>query len=459
MNLDRVIADLGDRAGDMALQCSDAAGLLSRIDRNLGETKLMQDALGMRMQSLVANQTACGAAADALRQAADHADGMLNGGRAAADRSLSSIETMMAEVITLSAGLEGLIGSLRQVSGISEQIGDIARQTRTLGLNASIEAARGGEAAAGFAVVAEEVRRLAQDASNAAESVSAQLGALGRSADMLLDDIRRNATLADRARAPISEVRAVLSDTAEVVGQVRARAGDIAGQTEAANQATSALQDGLSRYALSSAENAHLVASASDRMEQLENRANDILNTAAHHSELTASAPYVRRALAGAAAITAIITEAITASELSPDALFDRDYAPIAGTEPTQYLTRFVPFADEHIRPELDRQTALDSSIVGCCLVDPNGFLPTHISERSQPQRPDDPEWTVKHSRNRCFFLDPQTRRALDGEGDYFVYSYRQDLGDGAYRALRSVFVPIIIGNRRWGLYELGYLI
>lgn len=459
MNLDRVIADLGDRAGDMALQCSDAAGLLSRIDRNLGDTKLMQDALGNRMTSLAANQAACGAAAELLRQAADHADGMLSGGRAAADRSLTTIETMMAEVIALSTRIEGLIGSLQQVSGISDQIGSIARQTRTLGLNASIEAARGGEAAAGFAVVAGEVRRLAQDASDAAESVSSQLDALGRSAGALLGDVQRNATLVDRARAPIGEVRAVLSDTASVVGQVRARASDIAGQTDAANQAADALQDGLSRYALSSAENAHLVAVASQRVEQLENRANDILNTAAHHSDLTASAPYVQRALAGAATIIAIITDGIAAGELSVDALFDREYVPVPGTEPRQYLTGFVPFADARVRPALDRQTAADGSIVGCCLVDPNGFLPTHISERSQPQRPDNPEWNVEHSRNRSIFLDAQTRRALEGEGDYFVYSYRQDLGDGAYRALRSVFVPIVIGNRRWGLYELGYLI
>ncbi len=88
-----------------------------------------------------------------------------------------------------------------------------------------------------------------------------------------------------------------------------------------------------------------------------------------------------------------------------------------------------------------------------------NGYLPTHISARSQPQRPGQHHWNMEHARNRQIFMDSQTRRALDGEGDFFLYTYRQDLGEGRYRALRSVFVPLVFGGRRWGLYEVGYLI
>ncbi len=55
--------------------------------------------------------------------------------------------------------------------------------------------------------------------------------------------------------------------------------------------------------------------------------------------------------------------------------------------------------------------------------------------------------------------MDGQTRHALDHDGDYFLYTYRQDLGEGRYRALRSVLVPMHFAGKRWGLYELGYLI
>jgi methyl-accepting chemotaxis protein len=122
-------------------------------------------------------------------------------------------------------------------------------------------------------------------------------------------------------------------------------------------------------------------------------------------------------------------------------------------------MTGFVPFADMVIRPMLDRFTGEDAAIVGCCLIDRNGHLPTHISARSQAPRPADRQWNLEHARNRQIFMDRQTREALDRDGDYFLFTYRQDFGDGRYRALRSVFVPLLFGGRKWGLYEVGYLI
>jgi methyl-accepting chemotaxis protein len=54
--------------------------------------------------------------------------------------------------------------------------------------------------------------------------------------------------------------------------------------------------------------------------------------------------------------------------------------------------------------------------------------------------------------------MDPQSRYALDHDAPFFLFTYRQDFGDGRYRALRSVLVPLSFLGRRWGLYELGYL-
>ena len=88
-----------------------------------------------------------------------------------------------------------------------------------------------------------------------------------------------------------------------------------------------------------------------------------------------------------------------------------------------------------------------------------NGYLPTHITERSQGQVAGERLRNLEFSRNRQIFMDDQTRRALDGTGEFFLFAYRQDLGEGRFRALRSVFVPLTFNGRRWGLYEVGYLI
>jgi methyl-accepting chemotaxis protein len=215
----------------------------------------------------------------------------------------------------------------------------------------------------------------------------------------------------------------------------------------------------LAQFSHSSGESASGVNSARARLDDLEGMANDMLNRVAHSVARTRNSHYIALAEQGAEEVSAMIEDALAGGRLSVEALFDTQYRPLPGTEPVQYRTDFVDYADAHIRPFLDRRTLEDKAIIGCCLVDMNGFLPTHISARSHPQRSGERLWNMENARNRQIFMDAQTRRALDSDGDFFLFTYRQDLGEGRYRALRSAFIPLAFHGRRWGLYEVGYLI
>lgn len=459
MHRDRLLVELGEKAGDMALRCSDAAGFLARLDHSIAEEGPVFDILSDQMSALARHQQACDEASRELQQTADYADGILEQGHRAAESSLADMGALVNDVIGLDEQLHGFLVMLEAVSTISERMSSIATQTRLLGLNASIEAARGGGATRGFAVVAEEVRRLAVDANDSALHVSNQVQQLDSGARSLIAKVKENVTVAGRASGEIDHLRVAMSETAALVSQFRQRSIDIAVRTVDSTESTKALREALQQFAVVSQENAELTSEASTRVASLEDIANDILDSTAHSGVPMSATPYIARALAGCAEIIARINAGIAAGKLTVEALFDVEYRPIAGSEPVQFQNGFVAFADAELRPLLDAQTAQDVTIFGCCLVDQNGFLPTHISRRSQPQRPGEREWNNKYARNRQFFLDSQSRRAMSRDGDYFVCTYRQDLGDGNYRALRSVLVPLIIGNRRWGLYELGYLI
>ena len=250
-----------------------------------------------------------------------------------------------------------------------------------------------------------------------------------------------------------------MAEMASLVTQFGERSDTIVGCTDAADEEVAVLRQGLSLFSRSASESAAGVGIAREHLEELEGMANDMLNSAAHGRRRTRNSRYVAFAEDGAEEVFALIERALEEGQISLSALFDTAYRPIAGSDPVQYLNSFTAFADAVLRPVLDRRTAQDEAIVGCCLIDMNGYLPTHITARSQPQRPGMAEWNMEHARNRQIFMDGQTRRALDGDGDFFLYTYRQDLGEGRYRALRSVFVPLDFGGRRWGLYEVGYLI
>lgn len=454
-----LLADLGERSGDIALQCSETAGFLGEVNRRIqGDSARLSD-LQANMQTLTASQNESVAAAQELSLTAGRAGRIIAEGHDVITLSLGEVAGLVEHVTGLEGHLRQFLQVIEAVGGISDQLGTIARQTRLLGVNAAIEAARGGEATMGFAVVAEEIRRLAEQAAESSASVGSKLGQLDRDARHLIGGVEANIQRGRDVGTHIDQLRLSMAEIASLVTQFGERSSAIVACTDEADAHVAALDQGLALFGRSSTESAGRVDMARDKIEALESLANDMLNTAAQSRLRTRNSHYIALAEDGAAEVAALIEDALARGEVSQQALFDRSHRPIAGSEPTQYQTGFTAYADLRVRPLLDRHTAKDATIIGCCLIDMDGYLPTHISARSQPQRIGDPRWNMEHARNRQIFMDAQTRRALDGDDDFYLFTYRQNLGEGRYRALRSVFVPLRFAGRRWGLYEVGYLI
>ncbi len=441
------------------MQCSETAGFLSELNLRIQGDSARLANLQRNMNTLAASQGESVAAAQELSLTARRAGRIVADGHEVIGLSLGEVAGLVEHVTGLEDHLRRFLTVIEAVGDISEELGAIARQTRLLGVNAAIEAARGGAATQGFAVVADEIRRLAGQAGESAASVGDKLGQLDRDARALIGGVEANIVRGRDVGTHIDRLRLSMAEIASLVTQFGDRSEAIVTCTDAADGDVTALRQGLGLFSRSSSESAARVDVAREQLEGLEGMANAMLNTAAHGPQKTRNSPYIALAEDGAQEVAAMIEQAMVDGQLSLTDLFDTDYRPIAGSDPVQYLNGFTRFADAMLRPMLDRHTAQDSAIVGCCLLDMNGYLPTHISARSQPQQAGMRDWNMEHARNRQIFMDSQTRRALDEEGDFFLFTYRQDLGEGRYRALRSAFVPLIFAGRRWGLYEVGYLI
>ena len=114
-----------------------------------------------------------------------------------------------------------------EIGSIVNAITAIAEQTNLLALNAAIEAARAGEHGRGFAVVADEVRKLAEQSSQAAAEITALVHQVQNGVHAAVDGMNRRAKQADEAVNSVSESGQVLHSILDAVTDMVGRMDEI----------------------------------------------------------------------------------------------------------------------------------------------------------------------------------------------------------------------------------------
>ena len=173
----------------------------------------------------------------------------------------------------------------------------------------------------------------------------------------------------------------------------------------------------------------------------------------------TVDTPFIKLATDAAAAVAAALTQAIERREIALADLFDEAYAPIRGSDPQQVMAKFTQATDRLLPAIQEPLLAKSDKIVFCASVDRNGYLPTHNTKFSQPQRAGDAAWNGANCRNRRMFNDRVGLAAGRSQKPFLVQTYRRDMGGGKFALMKDVSAPITIQGRHWGGFRIGYKI
>ena len=168
---------------------------------------------------------------------------------------------------------------------------------------------------------------------------------------------------------------------------------------------------------------------------------------------------FVTRAMEAGDAITKLFENAVAKGDITLEDLFDENYVKIEGTDPVQYRTRFLDWADRALPEIQEAMLARDARAAFCAVIDRNGYLPVHNKIYSQRQRPGDTAWNTANARNRRIFNDPAGLAAGRNIRSYLIQSYARDMGNGTTIMMREIDVPIRVKGRHWGGFRTAYKI
>jgi methyl-accepting chemotaxis protein len=442
--------------GSLAVECSDVSGYVSGVADRISANLKTLDGLEAITTRLLADQARVADSTDEARLLAEQARDKLAQGRAAIEDTVRIFGGVTELVVNLGERMAGFAAAMSEVQNCSALIETIAKKTNMLALNATIEAARAGEAGRTFAVVAAEVKKLAHDTRSATSQIAATVASLTHEAEAVTSEIATGVEKSRTARATFSVINDTVRDVSEIVAMVDRQTDGIAQSATIIQQSVDSVKGGLDSFAADARANGGQLVRAQERLLTLEVLSNSMLDRLASSGVRIDDTLFVERAQQTCAELVRTIEAAIARGEVSEEAVFDTRYVPMPGTNPTQYGTRFCDYADAVVRPVLDRLMAEDARHIGCVMSDINGWLPTHISARSQPQS-DDPAWNAQYCRNRRNFIDDATRRAIASDNPAMLVAYRMNLGEGRYLPVKNVFVPMVVAGRRWGNFELAY--
>lgn len=217
------IHGISESAQQLASAAEEMSSVMEQSTRGLQaqNDEIEQAATAVNEMSAAVDEVAGNAVSSAEASKASDEDS--KHGHYQISETISSIQNLVDEVLGASNKAEGLAVQAQDISKVLEVIRGIAGQTNLLALNAAIEAARAGEAGRGFAVVADEVRSLAQRTQDSTEEIEQMITGIQQGTQDTVDALNSSAEHASQTLQRANSAGSALEKITAAISQISER--------------------------------------------------------------------------------------------------------------------------------------------------------------------------------------------------------------------------------------------
>ena len=271
-----VVGRIIENARKTAASCKNMSGSLTEIEQAVANQNDATSAVAAAVEEL----------ATSFAQISSNADDSLKANGEATQSAVAGGQVISAA----SDGMTGIADSVQSTAAVIERVGqqsheisaivqvirEVADQTNLLALNAAIEAARAGEQGRGFAVVADEVRKLAEKTTTSAQEITRMIEAIQQSSGQAVGDIRQVVNQVQVISGNSSKAHAAIMEIRDNTEKSEGFSRDISYALNEQMSASTLIAQKVETIAQMSEENASSVSQTEQAMRELEEESRNL---------------------------------------------------------------------------------------------------------------------------------------------------------------------------------------